>query len=567
MNVGQRLDLAFAAAERAKGYEALEQNDEALEAYQEAIGAFIALKDIVPPAHRGLIHTECLQMLERAEALKEVSAGASTPSGPVEGQPTIPSPPSHPIAPHTPGVPPSVPPFTPPSAPSFRHLDTEGKMGEGGGSGAGAGAGAGAGTRALVSAEESSFEFSDELTVGGETDIIPPKLRVCHCTDAFRFDSFNPDLLGWESRCHRPLLSVVMDSLHSVLINTVADNPDTWRSSPFPGTAGVNLDKALNFFAVIDAGYVADNFYHNATHAASVVWDVQYYLGAGKLNQVVPKLQRIACVLAAAVHDYRHPGVNNAFLINTNDHLAITHNDDAVLERYHSASAFATMSQSGCDLFSALSKSDYRTVRANVISMVLATDVSRHIPLVGKLNALARKTDSSTARPPPHSHPSSSSSGSSGDDFDVDLIVSTIVVLGDLGHAAKKFLLHEKWTLRITEEFYLQGDRERAAGLAVSPLCDRESGNMPRSQIGFFQYLVLPLFRAVAGGPNVIPIDRHVMRSRVQDAEANFAEWKRRADEGDAARRTPPPLLPSRSQSGAPPGSEPHSVVTTPVEA
>lgn len=44
----------------------------------------------------------------------------------------------------------------------------------------------------------------------------------------------------------------------------------------------------------------------------------------------------------------------------------------------------------------------------------------------------------------------------------------------------------------------VQGDKERAAGLAVGPLMDRtQQGGMTRSQMGFFSIVGIPLFKAM----------------------------------------------------------------------
>lgn len=44
------------------------------------------------------------------------------------------------------------------------------------------------------------------------------------------------------------------------------------------------------------------------------------------------------------------------------------------------------------------------------------------------------------------------------------------------------------------EEFFAQGDRERAAGLPVSPMMDRTSTSRALSQINFIEFIVAPLF-------------------------------------------------------------------------
>jgi len=49
----------------------------------------------------------------------------------------------------------------------------------------------------------------------------------------------------------------------------------------------------------------------------------------------------------------------------------------------------------------------------------------------------------------------------------------------DIGHGAKGLELHKKWSRRIIEEFFQQGDMEHKSGFPVSPLCDR-TGNISK---------------------------------------------------------------------------------------
>lgn len=43
----------------------------------------------------------------------------------------------------------------------------------------------------------------------------------------------------------------------------------------------------------------------------------------------------------------------------------------------------------------------------------------------------------------------------------------------DLGHLAHKRDVHRRWVMVLEEEMFRQGDKEKAAGLPVSPLMDR----------------------------------------------------------------------------------------------
>ena len=82
---------------------------------------------------------------------------------------------------------------------------------------------------------------------------------------------------------------------------------------------------------------------------------------------------------------------------------------------------------------------------------------------------------------------------------DPKLILVTAVKWSDLGHAAKPFGLHEKWTHRVVEEFYELGDREKEMNISISPLCDRrEPMDVAKSQLGFFRLFCVPLYAVVA---------------------------------------------------------------------
>ncbi len=48
-----------------------------------------------------------------------------------------------------------------------------------------------------------------------------------------------------------------------------------------------------------------------------------------------------------------------------------------------------------------------------------------------------------------------------------------------MSHGAKELGLHKKWSRRIIEEFYNQGDQERKLNIPVTPTCDR-TGNISK---------------------------------------------------------------------------------------
>ncbi len=58
------------------------------------------------------------------------------------------------------------------------------------------------------------------------------------------------------------------------------------------------------------------------------------------------------------MHDYRHPGVNNAFLIKTEDMLSITYNDQSVLESFHASEGYRVLRHPDYNIFKCWEKKD-----------------------------------------------------------------------------------------------------------------------------------------------------------------------------------------------------------------
>ena len=102
-------------------------------------------------------------------------------------------------------------------------------------------------------------------------------------------------------------------------------------------------------------------------------------------------------------------------------------------------------------------------------------------------------------------------------------LLITAIKFADLGHCLKPWGLHREWSERVTEEFWRLGDREKALGVDVSPLCDRdspESQSLGKSQVGFLSFVCLPFYRAVAD-----LVDPEM--GQLRQLESNLATWQR----------------------------------------
>merc|ERR1712051_635485 len=73
-------------------------------------------------------------------------------------------------------------------------------------------------------------------------------------------------------------------------------------------------------------------------------------------------LVQMACLLAAAVHDYGHLGLTNDFLVKTMHERALRYNDEHVNEHHHAAAALGVLSQHECNFLDQLPKEEFRWV-------------------------------------------------------------------------------------------------------------------------------------------------------------------------------------------------------------
>nr|XP_045616356.1 cAMP-specific 3',5'-cyclic phosphodiesterase 4C-like isoform X2 [Procambarus clarkii] len=241
------------------------------------------------------------------------------------------------------------------------------------------------------------------------------------------------------------------------------------------------------FMMTLEDHYLKEVPYHNSLHAADVTQSTHVLLNSPALESVFTNLEILAAIFAAAIHDVDHPGLTNQYLINSSSELALMYNDESVLENHHLAVAFKLLQNEDCDIFANLSKKQRQTLRKMVIDMVLATDMSKHMSLLADLKTMVE----------------TKKVAGSGvlllDNYtDRIQVLQNMVHCADLSNPTKPLELYKNWVSSIMEEFFQQGDRERDQGMDISPMCDRHSATIEKSQVGFIDYIVHPLWETWA---------------------------------------------------------------------
>jgi len=232
----------------------------------------------------------------------------------------------------------------------------------------------------------------------------------------------------------------------------------------------------IEFLKEIEYGY-HDNPYHNSLHACDVMQVLHVIINRGGLRGFIKSHSEVfGALVAAIIHDFDHPGLNNPFQINSSSYLALLYNDRSVLENHHVAHTFDLMRQKKYNILAGMDDDLRKSVRELIIGMVLATDMNNHAKYVAKFKMrLDNDADFSS-------------------DDDLRLALQIGIKMADVSNPTRPLFIYLRWTEKILEEFFAQGDMEKKMNIPVSPLMDRKHSKVKEGQMAFIKYVILPMF-------------------------------------------------------------------------
>eukprot|EP00191_Tetraselmis_sp_GSL018_P010921 CAMPEP_0177597386 /NCGR_PEP_ID=MMETSP0419_2-20121207/11679_1 /TAXON_ID=582737 /ORGANISM="Tetraselmis sp., Strain GSL018" /LENGTH=422 /DNA_ID=CAMNT_0019089543 /DNA_START=580 /DNA_END=1848 /DNA_ORIENTATION=- len=293
----------------------------------------------------------------------------------------------------------------------------------------------------------SSRRFS-EVDLGALHDTLPEHCQVwCSPKD------FNGHLLSRSVK--RPLATLATAALRKVIAEL-----------------GLSSTKFQNFAQSVENA-MPDNNYHNSVHVLDVLqlmfWQT---CDEGPLERICrDPVVKLSALLAALVHDLEHPGVNNTFLRSSDHPIVSKFGMESPSEHMH-VSAFKNMlADPDINFLEGFQSSDHARVMDLVERTVLATDMSKHLTLV---NAIMPIDDEHALR----------------------LRLALGMKIADLSHCVRNFRAHYVFVDMLKEEFYAQGDKERALNLSVSDGMDRMESyaTVAGAQVNFLSLFIAPLF-------------------------------------------------------------------------
>ncbi|XP_076468389.1 cGMP-dependent 3',5'-cyclic phosphodiesterase-like [Babylonia areolata] len=309
-----------------------------------------------------------------------------------------------------------------------------------------------------------------------------PKVQVFH-KDFNRF-SFPPRILA-ETRTPAACLAMFED------LGFVS----RWR---------VKSDTLARFLLMVKKGY-RNPPYHNWMHAFTVAHFGYLCIKNLQLANYLEDIELFALFVSCLCHDIDHRGTTNSFQVKSQSVLAALYSSEgSVMERHHLAQSMCILNTEGSNIFENLSSKEYQQVLDLMRDIILATDVAHHLRIFSSLEEMAKNGYN---RSDPKCR---------------NLLLCLLMTASDLSDQTKTWDNTKHIAVLIYQEFFSQGDLEKALGESPLEMMDRERACVPDLQISFLDNIAIPVYRVLALiFPKAKPVEECV--------ENNRKHWERKA--------------------------------------
>jgi hypothetical protein len=290
----------------------------------------------------------------------------------------------------------------------------------------------------------------------------------------------------------------------------------------------VILSKIESFLCTLSDNYKESTLYHNCLHGADVTQSLLLYFINSDAEQIgeTSVLDLLSIFVSAMGHDLGHPGLNNNFHVNARTDLALTYNDASCLENYHCSYLFRILKKDENNILAKLDVDNYKKIRKRIISQIIATDMANHAEVCSLIKTKIKKyNEKGKEGTIEEKSELILLSGNEKSKFDEQqVLLNYLIHCADLGHNCKKYEICIKWIKLLSEEFWIQGDKEKSLKIPVSFLCDRQKIDVPSSQIGFLKGFIFTTFDSLV---EIFPLLNFTMKN----AKRNLDKWNQLLEE------------------------------------
>jgi len=181
------------------------------------------------------------------------------------------------------------------------------------------------------------------------------------------------------------------------------------------------------------------------------------------------------------------------------------------MEMHHITVAIPIILQDKINIFKSFDAIETKRIWNLFIKLILATDMSKHFELVKSAQEALDQNKWDLNNPEHH-----------------ELALKLLLKVGDISNVSRPFEIADKWCDILNNEFFRQGDLEKSSGIGLtSPMNDREHPNKPKSQIGFYNFICIPLYQTVA---RIFP----PLQDNLDSLKSNLGVWMEMAAQNKA---------------------------------
>ncbi|CAG9325990.1 unnamed protein product [Blepharisma stoltei] len=268
-------------------------------------------------------------------------------------------------------------------------------------------------------------------------------------------------------------------------------------------------ETVLRDFLIELEGKYQKNKYHNALHAADVMFSFLWLTFNSAWKDKIRSPELLIGILVTLSHDVAHPGRTNRYLILSKDELATLYNDISVLEMHHASTLFSILKKPKFNILENIDNDSWIFIRRQIIELILATDMEKHFEILGNFKAKYL------------------SIGEKLEDNDIDYRTSFMkmaIKAADVGHAAKETDIHVKWSELLMEEIIEIDRLEKSLGIKQTLSTEILMTDLPRDQSRFLKNIVIPLYIAF----NEVLKSEEIEKKCITQLNDNEDYWKRK---------------------------------------